>query len=416
MWIVPSTSCPSSAASECSMSESAARSIGSASLIESRATVSGKPSLRQRSWRGWNARPWSQRLFGTVAYRDWTHAACAVGLISSAEVHPASHTAQRGSKKDLPTQEVSETVTGRCFTSCESSASVDPPWSISRMSRSLFPADTSEALEKNYAEWVMRSKSRSSSLRKRLARVTSGSGFSCWPTAGAGDDSTSSTLRKSRVETGRKTEYLSRTVMAWWPTPNVPNRGPERAEDKRPESGGEDLQTAVMDWQTPGTFGGGNKSRSADRKNELLLAGQARDWATPAAHERAQTPREVDHGIQLANQVENWGTPRVTTNGGIPSPQCTGKGSRLEDQAGVFSHQDQATLSGNLSSSAPQSSSQRLNPAFVCWLMGWPEWWTHPEATNFGASEMESYRSKLLSHLSCLLKAIKVSPNGSDAD
>ena len=33
----------------------------------------------------------------------------------------------------------------------------------------------------------------------------------------------------------------------------------------------------------------------------------------------------------------SWGTPRVTTNGGHPSPQCTGKGSRLEDQAGLIS-------------------------------------------------------------------------------
>lgn len=32
-------------------------------------------------------------------------------------------------------------------------------------------------------------------------------------------------------------------------------------------------------------------------------------------------------------QTEGWGTPRVTNNGGIPSPEVTGRGSRLEDQA-----------------------------------------------------------------------------------
>ena len=31
----------------------------------------------------------------------------------------------------------------------------------------------------------------------------------------------------------------------------------------------------------------------------------------------------------------SWGTPRVTTNGGSPSPQCTGRGSRLEDQVAM---------------------------------------------------------------------------------
>lgn len=35
-------------------------------------------------------------------------------------------------------------------------------------------------------------------------------------------------------------------------------------------------------------------------------------------------------------KIQNWGTPRVTTNGGHPSPQCTGKGSRLEDQAAMW--------------------------------------------------------------------------------
>ena len=37
----------------------------------------------------------------------------------------------------------------------------------------------------------------------------------------------------------------------------------------------------------------------------------------------------------------------------------------------------------------------RLNPAFVCWLMGWHWWWTHAEPINFGAAEMALYRSRL---------------------
>lgn len=38
--------------------------------------------------------------------------------------------------------------------------------------------------------------------------------------------------------------------------------------------------------------------------------------------------------LTSASGFSFWGTPRVTTNGGTPSPQCTGKGSRLEDQVG----------------------------------------------------------------------------------
>lgn len=38
-----------------------------------------------------------------------------------------------------------------------------------------------------------------------------------------------------------------------WPTPNVPNRGPESkaSKAKRPNTGGIDLQTEVRDWPTP---------------------------------------------------------------------------------------------------------------------------------------------------------------------
>ena len=48
------------------------------------------------------------------------------------------------------------------------------------------------------------------------------------------------------------------------------------------------------------------------------------------------TPDGQKKQIGLENYVRDWGTPRVTTNGGHPSPQCTGKGSRLEDQAAMW--------------------------------------------------------------------------------
>lgn len=35
-------------------------------------------------------------------------------------------------------------------------------------------------------------------------------------------------------------------------------------------------------------------------------------WGTPMSHTRAQTPRSVDHGVQLANQVSSWPTPVCT--------------------------------------------------------------------------------------------------------
>jgi hypothetical protein len=70
-------------------------------------------------------------------------------------------------------------------------------------------------------------------------------------------------------------------------------------------------------------------------------------------------------GGEFAKQVSQWGSPRVTTNGGSASPQCTGKGSRLEDQVG--------------------KQKQKLNPAWVEQLMGLPVGWT-----AFDCSAMES--------------------------
>jgi hypothetical protein len=49
---------------------------------------------------------------------------------------------------------------------------------------------------------------------------------------------------------------------------------------------------------------GGHLSRGGKRSGELLLKGQVKAaYATPTAHPRTSTPRQVDHGVQLANQA-----------------------------------------------------------------------------------------------------------------
>lgn len=58
---------------------------------------------------------------------------------------------------------------------------------------------------------------------------------------------------------------------------------------------------------------------------------------------------------------------------------------------------------GPESSPTAPTSRRRLNPAFGCWLMGWPCWWTNPAITSCARSEMELYRSRLQSQLSSLL-------------
>jgi site-specific DNA-cytosine methylase len=64
-----------------------------------------------------------------------------------------------------------------------------------------------------------------------------------------------------------------------------------------------------------------------------------------------------------------------------------------------FSRPAQPLPSGQGSSAHRLGSRPRLNPAFACWLMGWPSWWTNPGITNCAKSEMESYRFALRQQL-----------------
>lgn len=134
----------------------------------------------------------------------------------------------------------------------------------------------------------------------RSGRRTNGTGCGSWPTAAATDSEAGSNGNsQSTVRSGHYHGTNLLGAATCWPTVhgNNGNNGP---------SGTELGNTVNRDWQTPSATCADAvaTSRSGDRKDGLLLGGQ----------------------------VRQWGTPRVTTNGGHPSPQCTGKGSRLEDQ------------------------------------------------------------------------------------
>lgn len=199
---------------------------------------------------------------------------------------------------------------------------------------------------------------------------------------------------------------------------------------------GTPLTIAATTWQTPNLPNGGGKTRGGDRGDELLLEGQAATWltphgmanvdasghrgaggefakqaceamemwGTPTSHERTHDPRDVDHGTQLANQTATWNTPAATDHKGSTAPGA-GRGQLSEQtetteawatpkavdghkpSAGKratsdLSHQAQVTPDGETSSPSPRGCRPRLNPAFVCWLMGWKWWWTNPEWTS----------------------------------
>lgn len=196
--------------------------------------------------------------------------------------------------------------------------------------------------------------------------------------------------------------------------------GPRKAITSLPQMAESVEKTA---WPTPSVASaeGGQSSRSGDRKGEKLLGGLARELDRPTAW---PTPTETDssssrrHGYMItghpgttltdAADLATWATPAardyrhpndkpLSERGGgakgeqLPNqaahlyPQSTWRSPNLVDaRGGTRRGQGQAQLCHQVAdatapsgptpngSSAPTVKRGGLNPAFVCWLMGYP--------------------------------------------
>jgi len=136
-------------------------------------------------------------------------------------------------------------------------------------------------------------------------------------------------------------------------------------------STGSPWPTPTVSWGT-----GGQTSRSGDRTGELLIGGLVRGaWPTP--HANCHTgPGEHGRGGQNIQTVATWITPTTRDWKDTPGMATTGAGGRvrldqLPRQVAVIAP------SGPTPSGSPGLTEKRgvLNPAFVCWLMGFPPAW-----------------------------------------
>ena len=192
-----------------------------------------------------------------------------------------------------------------------------------------------------------------------------------WPTPNARDFRSGMENRATGDKLGLHAVGLNDwAILAAWPT--------ARAED--PESSGmrhsrgvADTMTAVASltaWGTPA----------------------ARDWKNGDASQETldKNARPLNELAKLAG----WGTPRVTTNGGYPSPQCTEKGSRLEDEAGLtaFGEKPIGFLLGPNGWEIVPASGQ-LNAGHSRWLMGLPPVWDDCGVTAMGSLRKRRKRS-----------------------
>lgn len=252
-----------------------------------------------------------------------------------------------------------------------------------------------------------------------------------------------------------------------WLTPNVPNVpnggrsvSAELVHSKGMDENGEKrtvgLESQTRHWGTPQA----RDYRSPDSPNyqrklaegySIDLNSQAANWANqePAEASARPTPRATDGTKGGPNQagskgdlmlpsaaaqfspVSAWPTPasRDYRTPNLESLEARGGGSKGEQLPNFVEHHfsppDPATPSGATTSARVVSVSGgelspttkpvhvlgrlRLNPAFGCWLMGWPSWWTNPGITNSVRSEMVSCRCALQWHLSnyCAAPALR---------
>ena len=181
----------------------------------------------------------------------------------------------------------------------------------------------------------------------------------------------SSRRRKSARPTGENDSSFS-------PTPSQGGRSSkpglaDQAEAMWPTARAEDAESA------------GNHPGVTDS-----LTGVTRNWSTPREHERGAYQNDSGDPekprLTLTGEAEQWATPRTISGGGESGERKQELG-REESGGGDLQAQAQgfgppaarAPTPGSKSSPSTPNSPRRLNPAFVEWLMGWPEGWTSLE-------------------------------------
>ena len=283
----------------------------------------------------------------------------------------------------------------------ESSRQLDLFTASSRTSPDTLASDSPKFIAA-YETWVTRLR-QACLQRQKSALPTEGNGCLSWPT------SRSSDYKDSQRKDLSKASLTEATRM--WPTANVPNRGCELDKSHRPGSGGIDLQSAVKAWPTPTEQDSANNAGPSqfDRNSQPLNV--MATWPTPHGFMGQQENGKYGGGGEFAKAVKNAGQPAPA------SPSTNGKSRELlwgqeqvernqwptprkGDEQGQSINATKARMQGNaqvndvmLSSLVQVSRKGKLNPAWVCQLMGLRVGWT-----DLGSWETASSPSKPKKH------------------
>jgi hypothetical protein len=235
-----------------------------------------------------------------------------------------------------------------------------------------------------------------------------------WPTANARDwkDSITGTHPPSRPRMSEQTLGQAVSVIhgqadpANWPTPNcmdviTPTRDLTQMESKG--HWGKNMNTGKLSemvnygqaapasssshgsrqglWPTAEGMAGGKTSRGGSRKDELLLSGMVKQWATPAAFDwnvpeaqaawakRAATQKSK--GVNLHLPLKSQAVHEAEKQWGTPTARDHKSGRGNEDRQYKV-----------LTPMVERQQSGKLNPRWVETLMGLPIGWTMPSCTS----------------------------------
>ena len=223
------------------MEGSASPSDTQASTPELWVTLSGKPTQRPYSWRGWKTRPWIGRLSGTIS-QPLTAQRGADEWISSLPVSPVSRSQRQDSNAVL-------TMTaGSGLPSHGSSMMWDRVSSSWRTSPDLFGRVSLTSSPILQSSGSMRNGV--VSQRQALAPRTGVNGSGLWPTPVARDDQKTPDAHlamKARMGGGR-TKITSLTVKTKaWPTPTARDGKGKPGKNAQFQN----LTTSASLWPTP---------------------------------------------------------------------------------------------------------------------------------------------------------------------
>ena len=212
---------------------------------------------------------------------------------------------------------------------------------------------------------------------------------------------------KGMTADGQKRTVGLESQTKYWATPNA-HDGRRPGADLHSTQGANLSRDAAL-WAPPRANDAEKRGNVTHRPHMPELVGQAQAWPTPRATDGTkggpnQSGSKGD--LMLPSAAVQWTTPasRDHRTPNSKSLQERGHGSKGEQLPNFVDHHFLrlvlSTLDGRPLSPTDRTLPRRLNPAFACWLMGWPIWWTNPALTSCVKLEMASYRYRLLWHLS----------------